>query len=93
MGRGVMPHRLRSRPFPIRSSCECADLLYVVPAKAGTHNHQSPKFSTIVPQRERTAYGSPLSRGRRQGMAFATIKGHGMRQALPKSYLHPGCGH
>jgi catechol 2,3-dioxygenase-like lactoylglutathione lyase family enzyme len=36
----------------------------VVPAQAGTHNHRSFKFSSVVPHRYDTAYGSPPARGR-----------------------------
>jgi hypothetical protein len=38
----------------------------VVPAQAGTHNHSWQKFSTLVPHRQDTAYGSPPVRGRRR---------------------------
>src|ERR1019366_448889 len=41
--------------------------LFVVPAKAGTHNHLrllEQKPLATVPKREAAAYGSPLSRGR-----------------------------
>jgi tripartite-type tricarboxylate transporter receptor subunit TctC len=39
-------------------------LSVVVPAKAGTHNHQPSRLPTAVPHRFTSAYGSPLSPGR-----------------------------
>jgi hypothetical protein len=44
-------------------------LTFVVPAKAGTHNHKhflEQKLSATVPNREAAEYGSLLSQGRRR---------------------------
>jgi tripartite-type tricarboxylate transporter receptor subunit TctC len=47
------------------SSSVVPALSVVVPAKAGTHNHQTCHFLKAVPLRLAAAYGSPPSRGRR----------------------------
>src|SRR5215510_9295070 len=48
----------------------------VVPAKAGTHNHRAPWFSTVVTHDPAAAYGSPPSRGRHRRR---TIRSFGRR--------------
>jgi hypothetical protein len=42
--------------------------------QAGTHNHSRKKYSTVVPHRERTAYGSPPARGRQFRLQHPPIK-------------------
>ena len=45
----------------------------VVPAKAGTHNHQTSRVSAAVPHRLAAAYGSPPARGRRLRIVSASL--------------------
>jgi 4-hydroxybenzoyl-CoA reductase subunit beta len=57
----------------------------VVPAKAGTHTRRAFDVSSITPQFEVTAYGSPPSRGRQQ-CALQSI-GNSLMDALPEFEL------
>src|SRR3954451_20457458 len=63
-------------------------LTFVVPAKAGTHNHKcflEQKLSATVPNREAPAYGSLLSQGRQR-----TVRGVSLRHRPRARAAHAG---
>src|SRR5215208_6370209 len=57
------------------------------PAKAGIHDHRPLKRSQVVPHRECTAYGSPLSRGRQ-----LSVRGEARRLNLSLGPVIKGAG-